>query len=192
MFQEKKLTIIKAPNCKGNTDVFAFYNKTDKKFLIRDDENRTIFREISLGNYFEEQISSNGTGSRFFQALLNLPEFKKLWAELSKSLTPIFQTGEQTVRYKDWTPEIYTVGAVNGWYKVCDRISGYPELKCKRTFINTKTNSAETRFEDDFMPVSELQKCAEAREIINEVGKKFKKEGLVGGILIHLSKAYRF
>lgn len=192
MIKDKKLKIISKPTCDGNNEIIAFYDQSSKMFIVpprySSDES---YKTATLVSHFDKCLQ-NGTQTTMFQMCLGIKDFKSLWDEIKNDIKPKFKTGEQVIKYNKYSPEIWIFGEVVGFQKVCGIDKGISEFCVNRRFIHDITNETYTKPESQFMPISELDECKEARKIINSAARELKKSGIVGAFFIHRGKAYRF
>jgi hypothetical protein len=136
---------------------------------------------------------------RLFEPLLQTPEFKKLWEELRKTLTPKYKEGEQAVYFyrpsgTKMIPEVVTVGKVVGWRKVCNRNGGPAEYICTREVkapTIDKFDRMDRLDEKKLYPLSALNEWKEAHKIVKKLKKEMKKADMIGCTIMYAGSIYQ-
>ena len=192
-----KFQVVSLPDCDGNMQESILYDAQKKQFLKKTSRlgNPDMLQRIPLTERFKH-LFMHGSNHIDFECHMCIPDFKRLYREITKGQKPIFKKGEIVWDQNDnGTINFYEVGEHIGWTlnNTCDLSSGEPlPLIAIRVFIETKRGIVLKFRETRFKPMSDYEDWEAGRKAVLAARAVLKKEGEVGGTIFYKGKVYRF
>lgn len=184
------------PSCDGHIRYSCMYFPTTKEVVYY----KTTVPGYALAketfNEFIEHSFERGTHNvpQFKVLIENVPDFRKVWRTVEKTLKSNFETGEYVIKWNGNRADIYVVGEIEGWFKICDRQSGKSRIECCRRFydsVPTSSYDPGIRVEDEYTKLSKLEEWKAGHKVILRIKKALKIDGVIGAVIAYGGKSYR-
>lgn len=184
------------PSCDGHIKYLCMYLPATKE---------VVYYKLNVSGYalvketfneFIEHSLERGTHNvpQFKTLIEHVPAFRKIWSDVEKTLKSKFKTGEQVVKWNGNRPDIYVVGEIAGWLKVCDRQSGKSRVECCRRFYDSVPTSSfdpMIKIEDEYSKLSKLEEWKVTHKAVLHIRKALKIDGVIGAVIAYGGKSYR-